>query len=176
MPGPLTLRHKGSFCFLPLFRPSLGSNCMTPRRRHLMLASFCCLLLWQPVLALHPAPRAAPALGARRTAPPARAVRHDAPRMSTDSNPDSLEDVFEALLKVRSLGWIVRSLGWIVRSLGWIVRSLGWIVRSLGWVVRSLGWIVRSLGWIGLGLLGLFVALLKARPLGWIGRVAAPAS
>ena len=70
-----------------------------------MHASFC-LLLWQPVLALHPAPRAAPALGARRTAPPARAVRHDAPRLSTDSNPDSLEDVFEALLKVRSLGWI----------------------------------------------------------------------
>tara|TARA_B100000768_G_C10994444_1_gene255298 strand:- start:241 stop:402 length:162 start_codon:yes stop_codon:yes gene_type:complete len=26
--------------------------------------------------------------------------------LSTDSNPDSLEDVFEALLKVRSLGWI----------------------------------------------------------------------
>ena len=65
-----------------------------------MAASYC-LLLWQPVLALHPAPRAAPALGARRTAPPARAVRHDAPRMSTDSNPDSLEDVFEALLKAR---------------------------------------------------------------------------
>ena len=68
--------------------------------QNLMHASFC-LLLWQPVLALHPAPRAAPALGARRTAPPARAVRHDAPRMSTDSNPDSLEDVFEALLKAR---------------------------------------------------------------------------
>ena len=85
--------------------------------QNLMHASFC-LLLWQPVLALHPAPRAAPALGARRTAPPARAVRHDAPRMSTDSNPDSLEDVFEALLKVRPLGWIGLGLG-----LGLVVRG-----------------------------------------------------
>ena len=63
--------------------------------------TICVILLWHPSLALHTAPRAAPALGARRTAPPARALRYGAPRMSTDSNPDSLEDVFEALLKVR---------------------------------------------------------------------------
>ena len=75
-------------------------RCQPGNNSKLMAASYC-LLLWQPVLALHPAPRAAPALGARRTAPPARAVRHDSPRMSTDSNPDSLEDVFEALLKAR---------------------------------------------------------------------------
>ena len=74
-----------------------------------MLVSFC-VLLWHPALALLTAPRAAsPGLGARRTAPPARAVRPPL-RMSTDSNPDSLEDVFEAILKVR-LGWI-ESGGW----------------------------------------------------------------
>ena len=74
-----------------------------------MLLSLC-VLLWHPALALLTAPRAAsPGLGARRTAPPARAVRPPL-RMSTDSNPDSLEDVFEAILKVR-LGWI-ESGGW----------------------------------------------------------------